>query len=170
MRTVASRQKIASTFPIPPGCTSLITESYGTLTVNDLKSTLPAETVNTLLYGFMPPETVNPEVAVIPATVNPDQLDPAKYTFSTQSILFSTHADLGLLSANDKGLPTLQVPSSYPQLELPSHESIVSNQQQGISSTILPEQFGSIPAEFFGIAAANEDAEPCLDDYFPDIL
>jgi hypothetical protein len=88
--------------------------------------------------------------------------------FSTQSILFNTHADMGLLSANDTGLPTLKQPSAYPSLELPSHLEILSGQQTG-QQTLLPEQFGSLPADYFGFAAANEDAEPSLDDYFPDI-
>jgi deoxyadenosine/deoxycytidine kinase len=88
--------------------------------------------------------------------------------FSTDSILFGTHADMGLLSANDTGLPVLKQAPEAPSLELPSHSDILTGQQSG-QQTIPPEQFGSLPAEYFGFAAANEDAEPSLDDYFPSI-
>jgi len=98
--------------------------------------------------------------------------DPAQVfkdcSFSEQSILFSTHADFGLLSANDTGLPSLKQAPDAPLLELPSHNAILTSQQTG-QQTLLPEQFGSLPAEYFGFAAANEDAEPSLDDYFPDV-
>jgi len=101
-----------------------------------------------------------------------DKPDPAKVfkdcVFSTQSILFNTHADFGLLSANDTGLPTLKQAPELPALELPSHSDILTGQQTG-QQTLLPEQFGSLPAEYFGFAAANEDAEPSLDDFYPDV-
>jgi hypothetical protein len=94
--------------------------------------------------------------------------------FDTQSILFGIHADMGLLSANDDGLPVLkQIQESsekYPEIELASHTTILQGQLDGLDTYKLPQtMLGSIPAEFFGIAAANEGSEPFLDDYFPDI-
>jgi len=98
--------------------------------------------------------------------------DPAQVfkdcVFSTQSILFGIHADMGILSANDTGLPRIKQTPEVPSLELPSHTDILTGQQTG-QQILLPEQFGSLPAEYFGFAAANEDAEPFLDDYFPDV-
>jgi len=87
-------------------------------------------------------------------------------TFSTDSVLFGIHGTMGLLSANDTGFPAIKQAPSYPTIELPSHASFLAGQQDGTSCALLPEQLGCIPADQFGFAAANEDAEPMLDDFF----
>jgi len=89
-------------------------------------------------------------------------------TFSEQSILFGIHADMGLLSANDNGLPQLKQATQIPTIELVKYATTVGGQTEEVQQYKVPkEQLGSIPAEFFGIAAFNEGAEPSLDDFFP---
>jgi SpoVK/Ycf46/Vps4 family AAA+-type ATPase len=73
--------------------------------------------------------------------------------FDTASILFSTHADLGLLSANDNGLPVQKHTAPIPEIE--------------VSYNLPQDQLGFLPADQFGLAAANEGDEPALDDFFP---
>jgi hypothetical protein len=74
-------------------------------------------------------------------------------TFSEQSILFGIHADMGLLSANDIGIPSVKHASEYPQIELASHTTILQGQVDQVDTfKLTQEQLGSIPAEFFGIA------------------
>jgi SpoVK/Ycf46/Vps4 family AAA+-type ATPase len=91
-------------------------------------------------------------------------------TFSEQSILFGIHADMGLLSANDIGIPSVKHASEYPQIELASHTTILQGQVDQVDTfKLTQEQLGSIPAEFFGIAAFNEGPETSLDDFFPDL-
>ena len=89
--------------------------------------------------------------------------------FSEQSILFGIHADMGLLSANDTGFPAVKKAEEYPPIELVNFETTIGNQSEEIQNFKLPKELlGSIPAEFFGIAAFNEGPEPSLDDFFPD--
>jgi len=91
-------------------------------------------------------------------------------TFSEQSILFGIHADMGLLSANDIGIPSVKHASEYPQIELASHTTILQGQVDQVDTfKLTQEQLGSIPSEFFGIAAFNEGPETSLDDFFPDL-
>jgi len=106
----------------------------------------------------------------LPHQVLPDPVEVFKdCVFSTDSVLFGIHGSMGLLSANDTGFPAVKQASSYPTIELPSHASFLAGQQDGTSCALLPEQLGCIPADQFGFAAANEDAEPMLDDFFPTI-
>ena len=89
-------------------------------------------------------------------------------TFSEQSILFGIHADMGFLSANDTGFPVVKKADNYPTIELIKFETTTGNQSDEIQNFKLPKEIlGSIPAEFFGIAAFNEGPEPSLDDFFP---
>jgi hypothetical protein len=108
--------------------------------------------------------------STLPQQALPDPVEVFKdCTFSTDSVLFGIHGSMGLLSANDTGFPAVKQSSSYPTIELPSHASFLAGQQDGTSCALLPEQLGCIPADQFGFAAANEDAEPMLDDFFPTI-
>jgi hypothetical protein len=75
-------------------------------------------------------------------------------SFQTSSILFGIHADMGLLSANDTGLPTLK------QFSIPEID---------IHYDLPQDQLGFLPADQFGLAAANEGEEPSLDDFFPSL-
>jgi hypothetical protein len=147
------------------------------------KSTVYDDDYDTYLGTYDGPKTKTPESEPSPEPSSESEPEPKtepkipnqeevfkECAFSEQSILFGTHADMGLLSANDIGFPEVKKAKEYAELELVNYEMTVGGQSEEVQNFKLPQnQLGCIPAEFFGIAAANEVPETTLDDFFPDI-
>jgi hypothetical protein len=116
------------------------------------------ETQSTLLEDLLQPTAQKEELPVnlqmYEKEYTPDAVEVFKdCKFDTASILFTTHADLGLLSANDTGLPVQKQTAPIPEIE--------------VTYNLPQDQLGFLPADQFGLAAANEGDEPSLDDFFP---